>query len=130
MLCLGEASKYKSKNTAFNLGSSDQRIIIIFISLLKTCFDFKLEKIRCTVQCRADQNVESLEKYWIGITGIPKRLFYKAQIDPRTINKLTKNKDYKGVLRVNYLDTRVQLELESLSQLIYNKLQLRHGPVA
>lgn len=130
MLCLGEASKYKSKTTAFSLGNSDPRIIIIFISLLKFCFDFKLEKVRCTVQCRADQDVESLEKYWMGVTKIPKTLFYKAQIDPRTIGKPTKNKDYKGVLRINYLDTKVQLELESLSELIYNKLQLTDGPVA
>ena len=106
MLCLGEASKYKSKTTAFSLGNSDPRIIMIFISLLKVCFDFKLEKVRCTVQCRADQDVESLEKYWMGITKIPERLFYKAQIDPRTIGKPTKNKDYKGVLRINYLDRK------------------------
>lgn len=122
MLCLGEASKYKSKTTAFNLGNSDPRIIIIFISLLKFCFDFKLEKVRCTVQCRADQNVEELERFWQSVTGVPKRLFYKTRIDPRTIGKPTKKIDYKGVLRVNYLDTKVQLELESLSNLIYNKL--------
>lgn len=130
MLCLGEARKYNSKTSSFYLGNSDPRIIIIFLASLKICFDFKLEKVRCTVQCRADQNVESLEKYWMGVTKIPKRLFYKAQIDPRTIGKSTKKIDYKGVLRVDYLDTKVQLELESLSKLIYNKLQLRYGPVA
>lgn len=130
MLCLGEARKYNSKTSSFYLGSSDPKIIIIFLAFLKICFDFKLEKVRCTVQCRADQNIEELEKYWMGITKIPKSLFYKAQIDPRTIGKPTKKIDYKGVLRVNYLDTKVQLELESLSKLLYNKLQLKHGPVA
>ena len=122
MLCLGEARKYNSKTSSFYLGSSDPRIIIIFLASLKICFDFKLEKVRCTVQCRADQNIEELEKYWIGITKIPKSLFYKAQIDPRTIGKSTKKINYKGVLRIDYLDTKVQLELESLSKLIYNKL--------
>ena len=121
MLCLGEASKYNSK-TAFSLGSSDPRIIIIFLELLKKCFDFDIEKIRCTVQCRADQNVEALEKFWRDVTKIPKRLFYKARIDPRTIGKPTRKTDYKGVLKVNYFNTKVQLELESLSQLVYNQL--------
>src|ERR1035437_6048129 len=39
MLCLGEASKYKATKS-FNLGSSDSRIIVIFLALLKICFDF------------------------------------------------------------------------------------------
>lgn len=121
MLCLGEASKYKASKS-FSLGNSDPRIIYIFLSLLKKCFDFNIEKVRCTVQCRADQNIKDLEQYWIKETGVPKRLFYKTRIDPRTIGKPTKKKDYKGVLRVNYIDTRVQLELESLANLIYNQL--------
>lgn len=127
MLCLGEASKYKSTRS-FSLGSSDPRIIIIFISLLKACFDFKLEKVRCTVQCRADQDVKSLERYWMGITEIPKSLFYKAQIDPRTVGKPTKKENYKGVLKIDYLDIKVQLELESLANLVYNQLRLKYGP--
>ncbi|MCL4354361.1 hypothetical protein M1349_02705 [Patescibacteria group bacterium] len=127
MLCLGEASKYSSKSGSFSLGSSDPRIIIIFLKLLKKCFDFKLEKVRCTVQCRADQNTEELEEFWYDIVKIPKNLFYKTRIDPRTIGKPTKKKNYKGVLRVDYLDTKVQLELESLSDLIYNEV-LTEGP--
>ena len=129
MLCLGEASKFNIlTRSAFHLGSSDSRIITIFLALLKKCFNFEMEKIRCTVQCRADQDVGALEKFWIDITGIPKRLFYKAQIDPRTKGKPTKKIDYKGVLRIDYFDSKVQLELESLSHLIYNLLR-KDGPV-
>lgn len=125
MLCLGEARKYTPKGGTFSLGSSDPRIITIFLELLKICFSFKLEKVRCTVQCRADQDTKVLEKFWISVTKIPKRLFYNARIDPRTIGKPTKKKEYKGVLRVDYFDTKVQLELESLAQLIYNFLVKR-----
>lgn len=121
MLCLGEASKYK-KSSVFSLGSSDPRIIVIFLELLKRCYPFNLEKIRCTVQCRADQNILQLENYWRGITKIPPRLFYKSRIDPRTIGKPTKNQNYKGVLKVDYFDTRVQLELEAIAELVYNQL--------
>ncbi|MBI4096565.1 MAG: hypothetical protein HY425_02490 [Candidatus Levybacteria bacterium] len=130
MLCLGEARKYTPKGGTFSLGSSDPRIITIFLELLKICFDFNLEKARCTVQCRADQDTKALREYWIKITNIPKRLFYDARIDPRTIGKPTKKTDYKGVLRVDYFDTKVHLELESLAQLIYNFLDKVKGPVA
>lgn len=129
MLCLGEASKYKPRRS-FNLGSSDPRIIIIFLTLLKKCFNFKQAKVRCTVQCRADQNVEELERFWLDVTKIPQEQFYKAQIDPRTIGKPTKKIDYKGVLKIDYLDIKVQLELESLASLVYNQLKLEPGPVA
>lgn len=118
MLCLGEASRTRG---TFNLGSSDPRIITLFIELLKKCFTFDLEKVRCTVQCRADQNTESLETYWLNVTKIPKRLFYKTRIDPRTKGKPTKDKDYMGVLRVDYLNTKVQIDLETLAQLLYNQ---------
>lgn len=121
MLCLGEASK-SGGSSGFYLGSSNPRIIILFIELLKYCFDFKLEKMRCTVQCRADQNTNELERFWQEITGIPPKYFYKSRIDLRTTGKPTKKTEYKGVLRVDYMNTKIQLELESLASLIYNNV--------
>jgi hypothetical protein len=124
MLCLGEASKYNSvKSRSFNLGNSDIRIINIFLALLKVCFQFSIEKVRATVQCRADQDPIILQQYWAQNTGIPNRLFYKPQIDPRTKGKPTLKKDYHGVLRIDYFDTKVQLELECLADLVYNELR-------
>lgn len=125
MLCLGEASRTPGM---FNLGSSDPRIITLFIELLKKCFAFDLEKVRCTVQCRADQNIKSLETYWQNVTKIPKRLFYKARIDPRTKGKQTKDKDYMGVLRVDYFNTKIKIDLETLAHLLYNQFAQK-GPV-
>jgi hypothetical protein len=123
MLCLGEASKYNTKTGRnFYLGSSNSKIIVLFLELLKICFNFNINKVRCTIQCRADQDIDSLEKYWQKITKIPKRLFYPSRIDPRTNNKPTLNKNYKGVLRVDYFDSKIHLELETLANLIYNRI--------
>jgi len=127
MLCLGEASKYKSKHRQFSLGSSDPRIITIFLCLLKRFPGYKAEKIRCTVQCRADQDTEFLEEYWRGVTCIPKNLFYSTRIDPRTRGKPTKNKEYKGVLVIDYGDRIIQQKIESIADLVYNLLKLE-GP--
>jgi len=122
MLCLGEASKSKTKHRQFSLGSSDQRIIIIFLKLLRRFPNFDPTKIRCTVQCRADQNIKTLEKYWQKITKVPSNLFYPARIDPRTLGKPTINLNYKGVLVIDYYDRNIQLILESLADLVYNQL--------
>ncbi|MBI5358607.1 hypothetical protein HZB69_03230 [Candidatus Amesbacteria bacterium] len=123
MLCLGEASKSKSKH-AFSLGNSDSRVIIIFLTLLRRCFpQFDESKIRATVQCRADQNIEELTHYWQNITKISKSQFYKVLVDQRTVGKPTKRSDYMGVLNIYYLDKKVQLELETLADLVYNSLK-------
>jgi len=123
MLCLGEASKYKAgKHTNFYFGNSDPKIISIYLKLLHKCFKIDPNKIRCTVQCRADQNTEELKQYWMSITNIPNNLFYKPLIDPRTIGKPTENNNYKGVLRIDYLDSKIQHELETIAVLVYNNL--------
>ncbi len=123
MLCLGEASKYKAgKTRSFSLGNSDKRIILLFLGLLRQCYPFDKNKVRATVQCRADQDTLKLESYWQRETGIPKHLFYKALIDPRTKGKPTKSPEYRGVLRVDYFNTKIQLELECLANLIYNEI--------
>lgn len=127
MLCLGEASKSKTKHRSFSLGSSDPRIITIFLQLLKRFDTFDPTKIRCTVQCRADQNIVYLEKYWQKITKVPKSLFYATRTDPRTIGKPTTNQSYKGVVVIDYYDRKIQLILESLAELVYNQLQIK-GP--
>lgn len=122
ILCLGEASK-SIRSNVFCLGNTDHRIIELFIYLLRMCFsDFDPNRLRCTIQCRADQDIRLLEKYWQKITNIPPLYFHKTRIDPRTIGKPTLRKNYMGVLKVDYLDTKKQLELESLADLIYNQL--------
>lgn len=126
MLCLGEAAKYNPKGgAAFYFGNSNPTIILTYLALLRQSCDFNSEKLRCTIQCRADQDTRELEAYWIALTKIPKHLFYKTRIDSRTIGKPTRKLDYKGVLRIDYLDNNVRLELESLSRMIYNQLLIR-----
>lgn len=122
MLCLGEASKSSAYGCRFALGNTDKRIIILFIYLLKYCFNIDPDKFSGVVQCRADQNIAELETYWSEVSGIPKKQFYKAFVDKRTIGKPTIKPNYKGVFCVYYHDSKVQLDLESLSDLVYNKV--------
>lgn len=122
ILCLGEASK-STRGSVFSLGNTDPKVLHLFLDLMKICFsDFNPKKIRCTIQCRADQNIKQLERFWQVTLNIPKSNFYKTRIDSRTIGKPTLRKHYKGVLKIDYLDTKKQLELESLADLLYNQV--------
>lgn len=105
MIYLGEGGK--SRTGSVSIGNSDQNVIRLFLYLLNICFDIDKSKFRCTVQCRADQDTQELEKFWSEITGIPLTQFYKTCIDPRTIGKPSRKLDYKGVCRLDYFSADI-----------------------
>ncbi|MDP3052413.1 MAG: hypothetical protein Q8N22_00455 [bacterium] len=118
MLYLGEGSKTKRGSLMF--GNSDPLVIRLFLGLLRYCYDINENKFRCTLQCRADQDIKKLEKFWSNITKIPFSQFYKARIDPRTIGKRSKKKDYKGVCRIDYFSADIFNELQIIIEIIGN----------
>lgn len=123
MLYLGEGSKQTSGSLTFC--NSDPKIIQLFLNLFRQCYVIDENKFRCTVQCRADQNIIKLERFWSKITKISLKQFYKARIDSRTIGKISKNKDYKGVCRIDYFSGDLFLELIKIIENI-----CEDGPVA
>lgn len=113
MLYLGEGSKSKAR---MELGNSDPGIISLFLGLLRYCYVLDENKFRCTVQCRADQDTKMLEKFWLGVTEIPKFQFYPTRIDPRTIGKISLRPEYRGVCVVTYLYADLYYEIMSIGR--------------
>lgn len=124
MLYMGEGAKHRKG--ALLLGNSNPYIIKAFLSLLRHCFRFEENRFRCTLQCRADQNVKKLELFWSKVTQIPLTRFYKARIDPRTVGKPTKKKDYLGVCRIELFSADVYNEICSIIKILES---LYKGPV-
>lgn len=116
MLFLAEGSK---RGGLIVFGNSSPYIISLFLHLLRTCYKLDEEKFRCTVQCRADQNIYQLEAFWSNITGIPRNKFSKAQIDKRTIGKPTKKVEYKGVCRITHFSAHIFNDMSSVPKIIY-----------
>jgi len=120
-LYLGEGSKWKS-HRGLMLGSSEPDIVNLYILLLNKCYGIKINQLKCRISYRADQNIRALEKHWSKITGVPIENFYKTKPDPRTIGKITSNKDYRGVCVVSCAGTHIQLELEAIPKIILKGL--------
>jgi hypothetical protein len=118
MLYLGEGSKGFNRSS-LRFGNSDPYIIDLFLNLLRKCYKLDEKKFRCTVLCRADQNIKKLEIFWKNITKIPLSQFRKAQIDPRTIGKPTKKLDYKGVCVIDYFSADLFLDLMQIPKTIH-----------
>lgn len=115
-LYLGEGCK--TRRGALMFGNSNPFTISFFLRLLRQCYNIDESKFRCTVQCRADQNIKKLENFWFRITDIPLSQFYKARVDPRTENKPSKKKDYKGVCRIDYFSAEIFLEILQIIKII------------
>ncbi|MEK7147181.1 MAG: hypothetical protein AAB772_02910, partial [Patescibacteria group bacterium] len=116
MLYIGEGTKSHKGSLIF--GNSDPKTINLFLRLLRFCYHIDENKFRCTLQCRADQNIKALEKFWSQTTGVPLRQFYKARIDPRTIGIPSKKPDYKGVCRIDYFSADIFNEIMKITEII------------
>lgn len=118
MLYLGEGAK-NSNRGSLCFGNSEPFVIDLFLSLMRKCYNINESKFRCTIQCRADQNIENLNNFWATITKIPKSQFYKTQIDPRTVGKPSRKTDYKGVCRIDYFSADIFIELLTIPKVIF-----------
>ena len=119
ILYLAEGSK--SPRGSLMFGNSDPLVVSLFVDLMRECYKIDESKFRCTVQCRADQNVRDLEFFWSKTTKISLKQFYKARVDKRTVGQVSRKKDYKGVCRIDYFSSAVDLELKYLAKLIMLK---------
>jgi len=119
MLYLGEGSKTQRGSLMFC--NSNPLVVNIFLNLLRYCYNINESKFRCTVQCRADQNIKNLEKFWSKVTKIPLNQFYATKIDPRTIGKPSKKLNYKGVCRIDYFSADLYTELIKIPEIIYRE---------
>lgn len=116
ILYLAEGSKTARGSLMF--GNSDPAIIRMFVTLLRECYTVDERKFRCTLQCRADQDIRKLERFWSGVTSISLEQFYQARIDKRTLGQISKKQDYKGVCRIDYFSSVTDLELKRIAQQI------------
>lgn len=114
-LCEGTKSQ---KQASITLGNSDPLIISLFLQLLRFCYNIDEGKFRCTVQCRNDQDIPKLERFWQKTTKIPKNQFYGARIDPRSVGKKSMKPDYRGVCRINYLSSEMFWTLTKIGEIL------------
>lgn len=113
LLYLGEGRKTQPGTS---LGSSDPLILQFFIAVLRKNFRVPLEKIKCELHLRADQDPLRQRKYWSKTLKIPLQNFTGASIDKRSVGKQT-YPYYQGVCVVSCGHAEIQRKLISMSRL-------------
>lgn len=124
VLYLAEGGKFRKGAVMF--GNSDPAIIALFLNLLRKTYPINRVNFRCTVQCRSDQSISALESFWEEVTRIPRSQFYRARVDMRSVGKITRKSEYKGVYRIDYFSANIYNDIMSVCKLI----QEHYGPVA
>lgn len=112
LLYIGEGFKASSGT---GMGNSDPLILKFFIKAIRKCYDFDISKISCELHLRADQNVDTIRKYWSKQLNLPLRSFRSISIDKRTIGSST-YPTYYGVCVIRCGNIAIQRRLILLAQ--------------
>tara|TARA_B100000745_G_scaffold300319_1_gene253803 strand:- start:2727 stop:3416 length:690 start_codon:yes stop_codon:yes gene_type:complete len=111
ILYLGEGSKKKVET---GLGSSDPKILLFYLKALTKLYDVEISTLRCQLHLRADQDEETMKKYWSDTLNIPITCFKYVHHDQRTAGKATYS-DYKGVCSITGGSVAIQRKLMYLA---------------
>ena len=117
MLYWGEGGKWPSRSGLY-LGSSDYKMLQVYIGLLQLCFNINADSLKARVQLRYDQDIELSEAFWADKLKINRDNFYPAYKDKKTKGSKTIRKDYHGVCSLTCKGADIQLELQAAADII------------
>jgi len=109
MLYWGEGGKTQ-RGTA-RISNSDPAVIkVAMLFFRKVCLANE-EKFRAHIHTYSHLNAEEAEKYWSGITGIPRSQFYKTYIKRSITSQGKRDKLPYGTIDVQVNDTKLFLTI-------------------
>jgi hypothetical protein len=123
LLYLGEGTKTNQTS----MGNSNPIILRFFITALHTLYDIPLEKIRCELHLRADQDPKAMARYWSRELSVPMSNFINVSIDKRTAGKPT-YPYYKGVCLVRCGQVAIQRKLVYIASGFCKRIASEHRP--
>ena len=118
MLYLGEGCK---SNDTTSMGNSDPLIMKTFLAILVRNYGVDIKKVRCSLNIRADQDIEKLKKFWIRELGLSKENMKYVYVDKRTIGSKT-YPTYKGVCTIECGNVAIKRKLLNISRGLCEKI--------
>ncbi len=109
-LMLYWAEGYKSvKSVSVDFANSDPRMILLFLSFLRSTYHLDKSRFRILLYCYSNQNIDSLINFWSELTNVPKKQFTKPYVrnDFRENGRVMKY----GMIHVRYNDKKLFIDL-------------------
>jgi len=99
------------KRHMINLANSDPEMIKLFLKFLREICWVDENRLRVNLYCYANQNVDSLKRYWHNVTDIPLSQFIKPYIRKDFLPE-KKDKMKYGLVHIVYSDKKLFLQIE------------------
>lgn len=114
MLYWAEGSKNLGKQVrggTIDLGNSEPKMIQLFLRFLRKICGIDENRLRVKLYCYANQNINSIKRYWSKITRIPLKQFTKPYIRKDfSLDKIDKMK--YGLAHIVYSDKKLFLQIK------------------
>lgn len=114
-----EGAKYPSSSRV-DFVCSDEKLVSLFLFLLRKGFDLDESKFRVMLQIHTDHDVEQVFKYWSGILNIPRDKFIRPTITQKKGGKY--RRFYMGTCSLRYGDYSVLIRLMGIYSRFTSKL--------
>ena len=102
----------QSRGGTVDLANSDPRMIKLFLKFLRKICGVDEQRLRVHLYCYADQNVNSLKKYWRKITGISLKHFIKPYVRQDFLLEKSGKMKY-GLVHIEYSDKKLFLQIKN-----------------
>jgi len=96
----------RDRGGVVDLSNSEPEIIKIFLKFLRKICGVDENRLRVFLYCYANQNVDSLKKYWHKITGIPLKQFSKPYVRKDFLPEKEGKMKY-GLVHIRYSDKKL-----------------------
>ena len=122
-LYLGEGSKMK--RGVLDVANSDPLVIKIMMRFFREICCVPLERFKAHIHTFAGADIEKTEKYWSGVTGIPRNQFYKTYSKQSSATQNKRRTTPFGTCSVSVNNVNLFLEvmaqIEKMKELVLKK---------
>lgn len=101
-------------------------IMKTFLTILIKNYNVDIKKIRCSLNLRADQNIEEIKKFWLRELDLPPENMRYVYIDKRTISSKT-YPNYKGVCTIECGNVAIKRKLINISKGLCERIVSAHS---
>lgn len=114
MLYWGEGYKGNDSNPAnlVDFANSDPSMVGLFMEFLRSVFALNESKFRVLLYCYSNQDLNSLVRYWSGVTRLSPKSFSKPFV--KKCSDKTNGKMKYGLVHIRYYDKKLLLEIKKM----------------
>ncbi len=112
---------------ALTFANTDPRLVLLYISMLRNCFEIDEKKIRIRLHIHYYHKKKETRRYWSKLLNVPENQFGKLWTKPRSKTKKFRH-NFKGICIVKYGGVGLLKETLALGEAISDRVFYANPP--